>query len=65
MTEPGTKWETAERDDDIVGWKITLSGHRGSFHVLDQHLVDTGMTLTQFINWLRERYPHREVDLDS
>jgi len=58
-------WQTVERDPEIDGWKITLSGYRGSFYVKDQHLHDLGLSLDQFMAWLREKNPHRSVWLDS
>jgi hypothetical protein len=61
----GQSWETSERDEEIDGWKIRLSGHRGAFYVQDSHLAGMGMTLTQYIGWLRGSYPHREMPLDS
>jgi hypothetical protein len=61
----GQPWETSERDEEIAGWKIRLSGHRGAFYVYDSHLAGMGMTLTQYIDWLRGGYPHREMPLDS
>jgi hypothetical protein len=42
-----------------------MSGHRGAFYVQDAHLIGMGKTLTQYIDWLRLSYPHREVHLDS
>jgi hypothetical protein len=58
-------WETTERDEDIEGWKIMISGHRGAFYVQDTHLKGMGKTLPEYIKWLRTLYPHREVSLDS
>jgi hypothetical protein len=42
-----------------------LSGQRGAFYVQDSHLAGMGMTLTQYIAWLRTQYPHRETRHDS
>lgn len=59
------QWERFERDEDIVGWKIELSGWRGAFYVEDKHLQQLGLSLGEYIIWLRMMRPHREVKLDS
>jgi len=46
MNEP---WQRCERDEEIDGWKIELSGHPGAFFVKDSQLHTMGKTLDEYI----------------
>lgn len=56
---PTHAWTTYQRDEEIEGWKINLSGHVGAFFVKDSQLHTMGKTIDEYIDWLRQAKPHR------
>jgi hypothetical protein len=50
---------TFERDEEIDGWKIQLTGYPGAFYVKRSQLETMGKSLVEYMEWLIQAKPRR------